>query len=93
MQRRYGTVAPTPQRRVSERQRLARLANNSCGKSTTQLATDVKLKWLGADSSQTSNKGDKKMKKCMAVYTGPCKLTAESALHDLLVDEAGGSSK
>lgn len=78
----------TPKRRCSVRQRLANLANQSGTKSAQQKAVEVKLKWLGLDAGQPSNKVDKKKKQYISMYTGPDKETAESAIHDLLCEEA-----
>lgn len=89
-----GDAAPSPQRRFSERQRLANLANQSGTKSAAQKAVEVKLQWLGLDGEQVHHKAEKKkMKQCLDMYTGSAKQTAESALHDLLLNGAGVNSQ
>nr|CAB3446818.1 unnamed protein product [Digitaria exilis] len=59
----------------------------------TSPAPRVKLQWLGLDGEQVHHKAEKKkMKQCLDMYTGSAKQTAESALHDLLLNGAGVNS-
>lgn len=85
-------AAPTPQRRCSERQRLAAILNSSSGKSATQKAVDVECKWMAFTGANSSRKEDKK-NQCLSKYTGTDKQKAKEALDDLLPNAAATPSK
>lgn len=57
-----------------------------------QKAVAVKLKWLGSDVDQASTKAAKKKQHCLDKYTGSARELAESALNDLLLDGAAGTT-
>lgn len=59
------------------------------------MAVDRKLKWLGEEGDQKGDKTRQAIQKhqhCLDKYTGSAMMTAELALHDLLIDEAAKAS-